>query len=174
MENYLGQLTNEIFDSGLGQKGIEGLPDPSHLLMGVFVTLLPKLVPRLMPFFFLGQPQQVRERFSDPDFYTENEELFRSKFTEYMRMLEDVVIKAEDGSFERDRKEFTGTKKFFFGLLEALDVDVSDYVGGLEVESVREVARISSGEDSMSGLYNMIADSIMTLGGVLINYLGLN
>jgi len=42
MENYLGELSNEIYDHGLAGKET-GLPCPSSLMLGVFVTMLPKV-----------------------------------------------------------------------------------------------------------------------------------
>ena len=78
---------------GLGlDQGLQGLPCPSSLLLGVFVTLLPKvltmsmmvtmltpspqMVPRLMPFFLASNPE-AKERFSDADYLLESEDMFR-------------------------------------------------------------------------------------------------
>merc|ERR1711962_1456372 len=170
MENYLEELTNEVITSGLATKGVEGLPCPTHLMLGVLVTLLPKLVPRMLP-YFMGN-QQLRERFSNEDYIAESEQIFRDKFTENLRMVEDIVNAAENNSLEKKSKEFTGFKKFLFGSLEALDINVSDYIGGLEVESLQRLARVANGEDSMSGLYNIIADTIMAVGTFIYrNYL---
>ena len=41
--------------------------------------------------------------------------------------------------------------------------------GGLEVKSVQKLARIAQGEDSMSGLYNIIADGIITVSSFIFN-----
>ena len=44
-------------------------------------------------------------------------------------MVEDIVTASGDGSLERKGQEYTGFKKFLFGSLEALDINVSDYLG---------------------------------------------
>ena len=118
-------------------------------------------------------------------------------------MVEDIVTAAEDNTLERKSQDYTGFKRFLFGSLEALDINVSDYIGqlfplhpllrkmyskglwiclfatlmlvtiqppgGLEVRSVQRLARIAQGEDSMSGLYNVIADGIMNVSSFIFN-----
>merc|ERR1712210_218455 len=154
MDNYLGRVVGEVAHAGLASNGLENLPCPSSLLLGVLVTLLPKMVPRLMP-YFLGSASA--------------EELFREKFIENLKIVEDVVMAAEDNTLERKRQDYTGFKRFLFGSLEALDINVSDYIGGLEVRSVQRLTRIAQGEDSMSGLYNVITDGIMAVSSFIFN-----
>merc|ERR1712200_284667 len=84
------------------------------------------------------------------------------KFVENLKMVEDIVEAAEDNTLERKSQDYTGFKRFLFGSLEALDINVSDYIG-LEVKAVQKLARIAQGEDSMSGLYNIIADGIIAV-----------
>ena len=38
---------------------------------------------------------------------------------------------AEDNTLERKSQDYTGFKRFLFGSLEALDINVSDYIGQL-------------------------------------------
>ena len=47
-------------------------------------------------------------------------------------MVEDIVVASEDNSLERMSQEYTGFKKFLFGSLEALDINVSDYIGDIK------------------------------------------
>jgi len=169
MDNYLGRVVGEVAHAGLAENGLENLPCPSSLLLGVLVTLLPKMVPRLMPYFLGSASAEVKSRFSDPGYLIESEEVFREKFVENLRMVEDIVTAAEDNTLERKSQDYTGFKRFLFGSLEALDINVSDYIGGLEVRSVQRLARIAQGEDSMSGLYNIIADGIMAVSSFIFN-----
>jgi len=169
MDNYLGRVVGEVAHAGLAENGLENLPCPSSLLLGVLVTLLPKMVPRLMPYFLGSAAPEVKSRFSDPQYLLENEEVFREKFVENLKMVEDIVEAAEDNTLERKSQDYTGFKRFLFGSLEALDINVSDYIGGLEVKSVQKLARIAQGEDSMSGLYNIIADGIITVSSFIFN-----
>ena len=46
-------------------------------------------------------------------------------------MVEDIVTAAEDNTLERKSQDYTGFKRFLFGSLEALDINVSDYIGQL-------------------------------------------
>merc|ERR1712173_372048 len=169
MDNYLGRVVGEVAHAGLAENGLENLPCPSSLLLGVLVTLLPKMVPRLMPYFLGSAAPEVKSRFSDPQYLLENEEVFREKFVENLKMVEDIVEAAEDNTLERKSQDYTGFKRFLFGSLEALDINVSDYIGGLEVKSVQKLARIAQGEDSMSGLYNIIADGIIAVSSFIFN-----
>merc|ERR1712227_687788 len=169
MDNYLGRVVGEVAHAGLAENGLENLPCPSSLLLGVLVTLLPKMVPRLMPYFLGSTAPEVKSRFSDPQYLLENEEVFREKFVENLKMVEDIVEAADDNTLERKSQDYTGFKRFLFGSLEALDINVSDYIGGLEVKSVQKLARIAQGEDSMSGLYNIIADGIIAVSSFIFN-----
>merc|ERR1712037_1007870 len=169
MDNYLGRVVGEVAHAGLAQNGLENLPCPSSLLLGVLVTLLPKMVPRLMPYFLGSASAEVKSRFSNPQDLAATEELFREKFIENLKIVEDVVMAAEDNTLERKSQDYTGFKRFLFGSLEALDINVSDYIGGLEVRSVQRLTRIAQGEDSMSGLYNVITDGIMAVSSFIFN-----
>merc|ERR1712115_652799 len=169
MENYLGVLSNEIFDNGLPAKE-SGLPCPSSLMLGVFVTMLPKLVPRILPFFMNNDSPGLKAKFDDPNYLKEGEQMFKDKFSENLQMVEDIISSVgNDNQLEKKSSDYTGFKRFLFGSLEALDINVSDYIGGLEVKSVQKLARIAQGEDSMSGLYNIIADGIIAVSSFIFN-----
>merc|ERR1712018_37623 len=81
MENFFA--LNEIPDNDIATKGTEvGLPTVGTVFLGVFVTLLPKLVPRLM---VMMSPER-KSKFSDPAFLPEGEKMFREKFSENLQM----------------------------------------------------------------------------------------
>ena len=45
-------------------------------------------------------------------------------------MVEDIISSVgNDNQLEKKSSEYTGFKKFLFGSLEALDINVSDYLG---------------------------------------------
>merc|ERR1712109_290716 len=125
------------------------------------------MVPRLMPYFLGSAAPEVKSRFSDPQYLLENEDVFREKFVENLKMVEDIVEAAEDNTLERKSQDYTGFKRFLFGSLEALDINVSDYIGGLEVKSVQKLARIARGEDVYSPYYTMAADALIAVGSYL-------
>jgi len=162
-------LTSNAIDTGLGNNEA-GLPSGSSLFLGVFITLVPKLLPRLMPAFMLNTTPEMKAKFDEPDYIRENEILLKEKFSEYFKIIEDI-IETLDGSPVKKSSEYTGFKKFLFGSLEAVDIDVSSFLGDLEVGPLRHLGRIARGEDSSSPLYSMIADGIIAVGSYIYNTL---
>jgi len=164
------ELSNEIPDTDIFTKGAEAaeLPSVGTLFLGVFVTLLPKLVPRLLPMFVLDKSPETKSKFADPNFVSDNEAMFREKFSENLQMVEDIITSFGD---EEDRveksQEYSGFQRFLFTSLEALDIDVSDYIGGLEIDSIKHLGRLARGEDRMSPYYSMIADALIGLGSLV-------
>merc|ERR1711981_214679 len=145
-----------------------GLPTVGGLFLGVFVTLLPKLVPRLMVFM---TPDR-KSKFSDPQYLPEGEEMFREKFSENLQMVEDIITTfGDENKLEKSTAEATGFKRFLFTSLEALDIDVSDYIGNLEMKSIKHLGSLARGEDSLSPYYGIAADAIITFGSVIFDLL---
>merc|ERR1719400_2651384 len=96
---------------------------------------------------------EMKAKFDEPDYIRENEILLKEKFSEYFKIIEDI-IETLDGSPVKKSSEYTGFKKFLFGSLEAVD---------LEVGPLHHLGRIARGEDSSSPLYSMIADGIIAV-----------
>merc|ERR1711994_516180 len=165
MENFFA--LNEIPDNDIATKGAEvGLPTVGTLFLGVFVTLLPKLVPRLMVFM---TPER-KSKFSDPAFLPEGEKMFREKFSENLQMVEDIITTfGDENQLEKSTAEATGFKKFLFSSLEALDIDLTDYIGNLEINSIKQLGRLARGEVRLSPYYDMAADEIITVANILFN-----
>merc|ERR1719219_2814514 len=112
-----------------------------------------------------------KSKFADPDFLPEGEEMFREKFSENLQMVEDIITTfGDENSLEKSAQEATGFKKFLFSSLEALDIDVSDYIGNLEMKSIRQLGRLARGEDSLSPYYDMAADGILAVANILFNF----
>ena len=118
------------------------------------------------------------------------EEMFREKFSENLQMVEDIITTfGDENSLEKSAQEATGFKKFLFSSLEALDIDVSDYVGkddfhfssnwiinptktfsgNLEMASIKQLGRLARGEDRLSPYYNMAADAVLAFGSILFD-----
>ena len=71
-----------------------------------------------------------KSKFSDPQYLPEGEEMFREKFSENLLMVEDIITTfGDENKLEKSAKEAKGFKKFLFTTLEAMDIDVSDYIG---------------------------------------------
>merc|ERR1711988_1235690 len=162
-------MTNEIQDNDFLTKGVEAaseLPSVGTIFLGVFVTLLPKLVPRLLPMFTVDR--SLDAKFDDPNYVSNGEEMFREKFSENLQMVEDIISSlGDEDKLTKSAQESTGCKRFLFSSLEALDIDVTDYIGGLEMNSIRRLGRLARGEDSLSPYYSMVADAIIGLGSIL-------
>jgi len=110
----------------------------------------------------------LKAKFDDPNYLLEGEQMFKDKFSENLQMVEDIISSVgNDNQLEKKSSEYTGFKKFLFGSLEALDINVSDYLGGLEVDSIRKLARIARGEDVYSPYYTMAADALLAVGSYL-------
>merc|ERR1712088_1293320 len=166
MENFF--MLNEIPDNDIATKGAEaGLPTAGGLFLGVFVTLLPKLVPRLMVFM---TPDR-KSKFSDPQYLPEGEEMFREKFSESLQMVEDIITTfGDENKLEKSTAEATGFKRFLFTSLEALDIDVTDYIGNLEMNSIKQLGRLARGEDRLSPYYDIAADGIIAVANIFFNF----
>merc|ERR1712045_661918 len=157
-------MTNEIQDNDFLTKGVEAaseLPSVGTVFLGVFVTLLPKLVP------MFTVDRSLDAKFDDPNYVSNGEEMFREKFSENLQMVEDIISSFGDEDKLQKSKESTGFQKFLFSSLEALDIDVSDYIGGLELQSIKQLGRLARGEDRLSPYYAMVADAIIGLGSIL-------
>merc|ERR1711936_570897 len=148
MENFF--MLNEIPDNDIvatkGSEAALGLPTVGSLFLGVFVT-----------------PDR-KSKFSDPDYLPEGEKMFREKFSENLQMVEDIITTfGDENTLEKSSQEATGFKKFLFSSLEALDIDVSDYVGNLELRSIKHLGQLARGEDRFSPYYDMAADGLLAL-----------
>lgn len=109
MAHILSELRNEIYDeaNSIGDISSLGTKDgsmPYTLLLGVFVSLIPKvsyerkkvkkqvlihlhlfkIVPKIMPSFIRNQEQ--RERFNDEEYQKEIEEVFVQRFVENLQV----------------------------------------------------------------------------------------
>merc|ERR1712117_865669 len=124
-------------------------------------------VPRLLPIFMVNSNPETKSKFSDPNYVTDGEEMFREKFSENLQMVEDIISSFGDEDKLQKSKESTGFQKFLFSSLEALDIDVSDYIGGLELQSIKQLGRLARGGDRLSPYYAMVADAIIGLGSIL-------
>merc|ERR1711992_278292 len=161
-------FTRQHRDNDFLTKGVEAaseLPSVGTVFLGAFVTLLPKLVPRLLPMFTVDR--SLDAKFDDPNYVSNGEEMFREKFSEYLQMVEDIISSFGGEDKLQKSMESTGFQKFLFSSLEALDIDVSDYIGGLELQSIKQLGRLARGEDRLSPYYAMVADAIIGLGSIL-------
>ena len=129
MENLMA-LT-QLLSSGSTEGGLDG---PSTLLLGVFVTLLPKVSCSLTTFPDTCPISRWFPACFPSSWPTSQLKTISSshKFVENLLMVDNIVVASEDNSLERMSQDYTGFKKFLFGSLEALDINVSDYIGEIK------------------------------------------
>merc|ERR1711874_580777 len=98
------------------------------------------------------------------------EKMVREKFSENLQMVEDIITTiGDENQLEKSTSEATGFKKFLFSSLEALDIDVTDYIGNLEMNSIKQLGRLARGEDRLSPYYDIAADAIIAVANILFD-----
>ena len=98
-----------------------------------------------------SQPE-IRAKFDSPDFVENNEAMLKEEFSKYFQVrnpgqpsdlrivtfivnnqiIEDIVDTIDGQSLTKST-DYTGFKKFLLGCLEALDLDVSRFMGELSI-----------------------------------------
>merc|ERR1719391_84557 len=161
------QFYNEIIQPDIvsSQSG-----NSNSLFLGVFITLIPKLLPRVMPVFMMNSAPEVRAKFDAPDFVENNEEMLKEEFSNYFQIIEDIVTSFNGEPLQKS-SEYSGFQKFLLGCLESLDIDVTQFIGDLELERVQQLGKIARGTDPNSAMYNIIADTMIAVGSFIYNSL---
>ena len=92
-----------------------------------------------------SQPE-IRAKFDSPDFVENNEAMLQDEFSKYFQVRNSVqpshrrtvtnydqiiedIVETIDGQSLTKSSDYTGFKKFLLGCLEALDIDVSRFMG---------------------------------------------
>merc|ERR1711983_642281 len=119
-----------------------------------------------MPVFMTNSAPEIKAKFDSEDFVKNNEEMLKEEFTKYFQIVEDIVD-TFDGTGLKKSSEYTGFQRFLLGCLESLDIDVTHFIGSLELRRVQQLGDIARGTDPNSGMYNAIADAIIALGTFL-------
>jgi len=84
------ELTNEIVDLTMDTSAaMRESGDTWTMLLGVVVTLLPKIMPKMLP-AMMGEPE-LKERFGEEDFNNKIEDMFRTKIIENLNMIEGFI-----------------------------------------------------------------------------------
>merc|ERR1711936_22054 len=138
------------------------------LFLGVFITLVPKLLPRILPVFMANSKPEIQAKFDSPDFVENNEVMLKEEFSKYFQIIEDIVDTVDRQSLTKS-SDYTGFKKFLLGCFEALDIDISRFMGDIELSKVKRMGEIARGEAPNSPMYSMIADAIIAAGTFIYN-----
>jgi len=105
LRHILGELTNTVYEEptidDFGEHGQllskgDGEVCPYTLFLGIFVSLLPKMIPMILS--QLVADADLRAKYSDEHYEEEVEELFRQKFSNNLQMFEDIIQQWQDNS----------------------------------------------------------------------------
>jgi len=105
LRHILGELTNTVYEEptidDFGEHGQllskgDGEICPYTLFLGIFVSLLPKMIPMILS--QLVADADLRAKYSDEHYEEEVEELFREKFSNNLQMFEDIIQQWQDNS----------------------------------------------------------------------------
>merc|ERR1712029_499530 len=114
----------------------------------------------------MNSAPEVKAKFDAPDFVENNEEMLKEEFSNYFQIIEDIVTSFNGEPLQKS-SEYSGFQKFLLGCLESLDIDVTKFIGQLELRRVQQLGEIARGTDPNSGMYNAIADAIIAMGTFL-------
>jgi len=91
--------TNEIFDLTMDTSAaMRESGDTWTMLLGVVVTLLPKIMPKMLP-VMMGEPE-LKERFGEEDFNEKMEGMFKNKITENLALIEGFIRAWKDDTLQ--------------------------------------------------------------------------
>merc|ERR1712179_453830 len=161
-------LADYQYDAGLYDAAGNDPSTTNSLFLGVFITLIPKLLPRIMPVFMTNSAPEIKAKFDTPDFVENNEEMLKDEFIKYFQIVEDIVD-TFDGTGLKKSSEYSGFQRFLLGCLESLDIDVTRFIGSLKLDRVRHLGAIARGTAPNSVMYNIIADTIIKMGEFIYN-----
>jgi len=160
------ELTNNIYDSGiLGKEGF--IAAPHNVILSLMVTMLPKVVPLIMPEIISRvNPDASSSRFDEDNYKYEMETMFRNKFADNLMMVVDILNEEKVGQKVERSGEEGRLARLITTTLDTVGVDISDFDGSKMVD----LADLVSGRSPRSAMYNLAADTIIS---VLSNVLGM-
>ncbi|XP_059083009.1 uncharacterized protein LOC131880399 [Tigriopus californicus] len=101
MAYLMADMSNDVYDHHPDTYDLVGKDrelGPYTLILGVFVTLIPRLIPRILPRFIKND--EVRERFDDEVYMKDIEEQFRQRFLENLGIFETLVSTWRDNGLD--------------------------------------------------------------------------
>jgi len=173
------EFTNEIYDisNEANQAAYKQGGDTWTMVLGIVVTLLPKIIPRIMP-SIVGE-EKLRERFDDGG--NELEHMFREKFLQNLNFVENLVRAWRDDTLNLEHfginsnliatskddsgKDFLET--FIAGEPDSFQQELLDGIGFLQ----ERIQRSENNPDSITVIANRIWDTATALSKLITNYM---
>lgn len=173
------EFTNEIYDisNEANQAAYKDGADTWTMILGIVVTLLPKIIPRIMP-SIVGE-EKLRERFDDGgvgDYSVELEHMFREKFLQNLNFIENLVMAWRDDTLDlghfgintniiAEAKDDGGDllDNFIAGEPESFQKELLKGIGFLQ----ERIQRSEHNPDSISLIANRIWDTATALSQII-------
>lgn len=164
------ELTNEIFDlTSDTTAAMRETGDTWTLVLGVVVTLLPKIIPRMMP-ALVGE-NALRERFDDEDYSIKLEHMFREKFIQNLDVIENLIRAWKDDTL--DLGDFGIAGDFISNKQDLITGEPEDFqselLNGISFLQER-IQRSETESDHISRIANRIWDTAQALAHVVHGY----
>lgn len=172
------EFTNEIYDisNEANQAAYKQGGDTWTMVLGIVVTLLPKIIPRIMP-SIVGE-DKLRERFDDGG--NEIEHMFREKFLQNLNFVENLVRAWRDDTLDlehfginsnliaeaKDDEAKDLLENFITGEPASFQKELLQGIGFLQ----ERIQRSEHNPDSITVIANRIWDTASALSQLIQNY----
>merc|ERR1711997_235002 len=171
------EFTNEIYDISheANQAAYKEGGDTWTMILGIVVTLLPKIIPRVMP-SIVGE-DKLKERFDDGSY--EIETIFREKFLQNLNFVENLVRAWRDDTLNLEHFGINGNliatakedggdllDNFIAGEPASFQKELLQGIGFLQ----ERIQRSEHNPDSITVIANRIWDTATALSTIITNY----
>jgi len=169
------EFTNEIYDisNEANAAAYKEGGDTWTMILGIVVTLLPKIIPRIMP-SIVGE-DKLRERFDDG--HGEIEDMFREKFLQNLNFVENLVRAWRDDTLDLEHFGINGNliaeaksedilENFIAGEPASFQQELLSGIGFLQ----ERIQRSEHNPDSITVIANRIWDTATALSTLISKY----
>lgn len=164
----ISEFTNEIYDQDSLTDAFKEGADVWTIFLGVVVTLLPKIVPRVMP-ALVPESANLREKFDDEDYVKEVENMFREKFLQNLDAIESLVNAWKNNALDQDKYGGILSKEdFFVGDTEGFQNDILEAIRFLQDRMQR--SNDATASDGITRLANSIWKTANTAFTLISTY----
>jgi len=167
----LTDLTSEIVDLTMDTSAaMRETGDTWTMLLGVVVTLLPKIMPKMLP-VLVGTPE-IQERFGAEDYNEKIEHMFRGKMLDNLAMIEGFIRAWKDDTLDLtdygfDSNLIKAKSDLIVGEPESFQDELLNGISFIQ----KRIARSDDGEDHIAKIANRIWDTANAITMVISQYL---
>jgi len=169
----ISDFTNEIYDQDSLTDAFKEGADVWTIFLGVVVTLLPKIIPRVMP--ALVPEANLREKFDNEDYIRGVEDMFREKFLANLDAIENLVRAWKDNTLDTEKFGFGGAdsilskEDFIVGDTEGFQNDIISAIQFLQDRMQR--SNDADATDGITRLANSIWKTANTAFTIISTYM---